>query len=169
MLSFSIETDLWHKACITNITFESLLFFMNLFNVWIQRVSFCYMVHVIWTKFVKWVGCLLMIIRYQKYFCFRFLLIPQTPEELHYTFKTEMSISFSLDSYKMCFHFQNLVLWYYQCFKNVLSFSIETDLWHKACITNITFESLLSFMNWFNVWIQKFAFGNESTFWNCQN
>ena len=84
-------------------------------------------------------------------------------------FKTEMYISFSLDSFKMCFHFQNLVLWYYQCFKNVLSFSIETDLWHKARITNITFESLLSFMNWFNVWIQKFAFGNESTFWNCQN
>ena len=127
---------------------------MNWFNVWIQKVSFCYMVHVIWTKFVKWVGCLLMIIRYQKYFCFRFLLIPQTPEELHYTFKTEMSISFSLDSYKMCFHFQNLVLWYYQYFKNVLSFSIETDLWHKARITNITFESLLSFMNWFNMHIQ---------------
>jgi hypothetical protein len=49
VLSFSIETDLWHKACITNITFESLLFFMNLFNGWIQRVSFCNMVHVIWT------------------------------------------------------------------------------------------------------------------------
>ena len=112
--SFSIETDLWHKACITNITFESLLFFINLFNMWIQRVSFCNMVHVIWTKFVKWVGCLLMIIRYKKYFCFRFLWIPQTPEELHYTFKTEMYISFNLDRFKMCFHFQNLVLWYYQ-------------------------------------------------------
>ena len=92
VLSFSIEADLCCKARITNITFESLLSSTTSFlHELIQRVN---------SKSVLLLHGPCNLNKLWHY---------QTPEELNYTFMTEMFISFSLDTYKMCFHFQNLV------------------------------------------------------------
>ena len=58
-----------------------------------------------------------------------------------------MSVFFSLDSFKMCFHFQNLVLWYYLYITSTFYMINEVFGSSRSLVIALYLENFQNFVN----------------------